>query len=252
VTSRHTPESGWQTLALTVVLVASAFALVPSASRPLPSDLAPQRGLTAGEAVASAYDVALNAEFERMPAVLESTCGPAPRVACLGLQALATWWEILLDPQSRFLDARFVREVDAAIGEAQKWTAREPQRAEAWFYLGAALGTRGQWRVLRQERLAAARDGKRIKAALERALVLDPAMHDAAFGIGAYRYYADIAPASLRWLRWLLLLPGGNRSAGWRRWSGRAGSAYWCGPRPNTSCTSSISGTNSGSWRRSP
>jgi hypothetical protein len=28
-------------------------------------------------------------------------------------------------------------------------------------------------------------DGKRIKAALERALALDPGMHDASFGIGA-------------------------------------------------------------------
>jgi hypothetical protein len=207
VTSRQKLGPGWRTLALTVVLLPSAFCL-------LPSGFAPQRGLSAGEVVASAYDVALNAEFERMPGVLEGTCGPAPEVACLALQGLATWWEILLDPHSRFLDARFLREVNAAIDEAQKWTAREPERAEAWFYLGAALGARGQWRVLREERLAAARDGKRIKAALERALALDPSMHDAAFGIGVYRYYADIAPSYLRWLRWLLLLPGGNRVAG--------------------------------------
>jgi tetratricopeptide (TPR) repeat protein len=174
----------------------------------------PQRGLTGGEVVAAAYDVALDADFDRMPAVLSSTCGPAPRVSCLGLRALATWWEILLDPQSRALDRRFQAEVAEAIAEATAWTAREPERAEAWFYLGAALGTRGQWRVLREERLSAARDGKRIKAALERALALDPAMHDARFGIGVYRYYADVAPAYLRWLRWLFLLPGGNRVEG--------------------------------------
>jgi hypothetical protein len=53
-----------------------------------------------------------------------------------------------------------------------------------------------------------------IKAALERALVLDPSMHDAEFGIGIYRYYAGVAPAYFRWLRWLLLLPGGNRAEG--------------------------------------
>jgi tetratricopeptide (TPR) repeat protein len=135
-------------------------------------------------------------------------------VACLGLRALATWWEIQLDPESRFLDPRFLREVEEAIAEAGAWTRREPARAEAWFYLGAALGVRGQWRVLREERVAAARDGKRIKTALERALQLDPLMHDAAFGIGVYRYYAAIAPAYLRWLRWLLLLPGGNRAEG--------------------------------------
>ena len=194
-------------------LLPFAFCLLPVAFSPAAAE-APRRGLTAGELVASAYDVALDADFNRMPEVLATTCGPAPRVACLGLQALSTWWEILLDPQSRSLDSRFLRETDEAIAEAQAWTTREAERAEAWFYLGAALGARGQWRVLREERLAAARDGKRIKAALEHALALDPDMDDASFGIGAYRYYADIAPAYLRWLRWLFLLPGGNRAAG--------------------------------------
>ena len=32
-----------------------------------------------------------------------------------------------------------------------------------------------------------------------------------------YRYYADIAPAALRMLRWLLLLPGGDRAEGLRQ-----------------------------------
>jgi hypothetical protein len=199
---------------LGLTLGACAFGLLPSAFPLSAFAFLPHRGLTAGEMVAAAYDVALNAEFDRMPDVLARTCGPAPRVACRGLRALSTWWEILLDPQSRFLDARFLREVEEAIDEARAWTMREPERAEAWFYLGAALGARGQWRVLREERLAAARDGKRIKTALERALALDPGMHDAAFGIGVYRYYADVAPAYLRWLRWLLLLPGGDRAAG--------------------------------------
>jgi hypothetical protein len=164
--------------------------------------------------VAAAYDTVLDADFDAVPALLSRTCGPAPDVACLGLRALATWWEIQLDPQSRFLDARFLREANAAIEAAAAWTTEEPQRAETWFYLGAALGVRGQWRVLRNERLAAARDGKRIKTALERALALDPGMHDAEFGIGAYRYYAAVAPSYLRWLRWLFLLPGGNRAEG--------------------------------------
>jgi tetratricopeptide (TPR) repeat protein len=68
--------------------------------------------------------------------------------------------------------------------------------------------------VLRGERLAAARDGKRIKEALERALELDPSLQDAYFGIGLYHYYAGVAPAALKMLRWLLLLPGGDRMMG--------------------------------------
>jgi tetratricopeptide (TPR) repeat protein len=69
---------------------------------------------------------------------------------------------------------------------------------------------------LREERLAAARDGKRIKNALEQALALDPSLQDAYFGIGLYHYYADVAPAALRMLRWMLLLPGGDRLQGMR------------------------------------
>ena len=39
-------------------------------------------------------------------------------------------------------------------------------------------------------------------------------MHDAEFGIGMYRYYAGVAPAIFRFLRFLLLLPGGDRAGG--------------------------------------
>ena len=64
--------------------------------------------------------------------------------------------------------------------------------------------------------LAAARDGKRIKEALERALALEPTLEDARFGIGLYKYYADIAPTAAKILRFLLLLPGGDKVAGLR------------------------------------
>ncbi len=195
-------------LTIAWAVTALAAAIPGSAGR------APQRGLTAAAQVAGAYDAILDADFDRLPAIEAETCGPAPRVACLGLRALAIWWQIQLDPGSRALDPAFSAIADEAIAEAEAWTLREPERAEAWFYLGAALGARGQWKVLRGARLSAARDGKRIKAALERALELDPEMHDAAFGIGAYRYYAAVAPAAFRWLRWLLLLPGGDREGG--------------------------------------
>ena len=188
-----------------------AFCILHSA---LPGQGARQTGITAAPTVARAYDLILDADFDGLERALPSTCPPAPRVACLGLEALSLWWQIQLDPESRRLDAAFMHKVNAAIAEAQRQTKAEPDRAEAWFYLGAAYGVRAQFRVHRVERLAAARDGKRIKESLERALELDPAMHDAEFGIGMYRYYADIAPAVLKFVRWLLLLPGGDREDG--------------------------------------
>jgi tetratricopeptide (TPR) repeat protein len=185
-----------------------AFALVRGQAA------APQPGLTGAAEVARAYDTILDAAFERVPAELSATCPPAPHVACTGLEVLGIWWQIVLDPESRALDAVYAAKADAALAEARAFAAAEPERAEAWFYLGAAYGVRAQLRVLREQRLAAARDGKAIKEALERALALDPSMDDAAFGVGMYRYYAAVAPAMFRMVRWLFLLPGGNRTEG--------------------------------------
>jgi hypothetical protein len=164
-------------------------------------------------ALLHAYDAVLNADFEQVADRLEPACTTVP-AWCAVMQGVSLWWRIALDPEDRSHDTRFSRAVEHAITSAESWTTREPERAEAWFALGAAYGARAQWRVLRRERLAAARDGKRIREALERALVLDPTLHDAKFGVGLYRYYADVAPAALRMLRWLLLLPGGDREGG--------------------------------------
>jgi len=186
----------------------SAFCLLPCAFAEA------QPGITAAPVVARAYDLILDANFEELNKSLPSICPPAPGVACLGLKALSLWWQIQLDLDSRALDPAFLSAVNAAIADAERFAAAEPKRAEAWFYLGAAYGVRAQFRVYRVERLGAARDGKRIKEALEKALALDPAMHDAEFGIGMYRYYAGVAPAIFKFLRFLLLLPGGDREGG--------------------------------------
>jgi hypothetical protein len=174
----------------------------------------PLRGLTAAAQLARVYDTIFDARFEQVPAELAKACPPAPGEVCRVLEAVSIWWQIQLDPNSTSHDRAFLQAVNAAIDANEAWVAREPERAEAWFYLGGAYGARVQWRVLRGERLPAARDGKRIKDALERALQLDPDLHDAWFGIGLYHYYADVAPAAAKVLRWLLFLPGGDRVKG--------------------------------------
>jgi len=195
-----------------VALLAAGLTLTVA---PPPSS-SPRPGLTGDKALARLYDTILDADFDQVPARVTQTCPPAEPEFCQVLTAVAIWWEISLDPETRRHDGRFVAAVEAAITSSEAWTKREPQRAEAWFALGASYGARAQWRVLRKERLAAARDGKRITHALERSLALDPLLHDARFGLGMYRYYADVAPATLRMLRWLLLLPGGDRAEGLR------------------------------------
>ncbi len=173
--------------------------------------------LTGVDGLARVYDYILDARFDQADAELQRACGPAPPEACAVLDATSTWWRILLDPENRALDAEFSSTVDAAIEATEAWTAREPRSAEAQFYLGAAFAARVQWRVLRDEKLAAARDGKRIKQALDRAIALDPDLDDAYFGLGMYQYYADVAPTSAKVLRFLLMLPGGNKTEGLAR-----------------------------------
>jgi tetratricopeptide (TPR) repeat protein len=170
--------------------------------------------LTGGIQVARTYDAIMDARFSEVPGLLADTCPPAPREVCQLLGVVSSWWQIQVDPHNRSRDAAFQKSVEASIEAMERWTGREPGRAEAWFYLGGAIGARAQWRVMRGQTLAAARDGKRIKSSLERALMLDPLLQDAYFGIGLYHYYAAVAPRAVRMLRWLLLLPGGNREQG--------------------------------------
>jgi len=129
---------------------------------------------------------------------------------------VSLWWRIQIDPGDTSRDALFDDRARGAIKSAEAWTDRDPKNAEAWFYLAGSYAPLVQWQVLRGERLSAARNGNRVREALEQALKLDPSLADAQFGIGIYRYYADVAPAPAKLLRWLLLMPGGDRVKGLR------------------------------------
>jgi hypothetical protein len=193
--------------ALAVVAVMISLSGAPQAA---------QAQLRGADSLVRAYDLILDARFDQAESDLRRACGPAPAEACDVLRATSLWWQVLLDPESRTLDDALSAAAERAIGTTQAWTERAPRNAEAWFYLGAAYAVRVQWRVLRTERLAAARDGNRIRQSLEQAIELDPSLDDAYFGLGMYKYYADVAPAAARFLRMLLLLPGGDKEEGLR------------------------------------
>ena len=170
--------------------------------------------LTEGKRLAAIYDTILHARFDQASEELSRTCPPAPSEACRVIGVVVLWWQIVIDPDNRALDERLQREAQSSIAAAQAWTRREPRRAEAWFYLAGSYAPLTQWQALRGQHLAAARNGVRIRAALERTLQIDPELHDAYFGIGMYHYWADVAPVAAKLLRMLLLLPGGDRAKG--------------------------------------
>lgn len=173
-------------------------------------------GLTSPEPLARAYELILDARFEDAGRQLEQACPPAPSPGCDVIAAVAEYWRLLLDPEDTSRDPALTKRIDAAIASSEAWVAREPARAEAWFYLGGAYGTRVLLRGHRSQYLAAARDGKRIHDSLRRAITLDPSIGDAYFGMGLYHYYAAIAPRAARLLSALLFLPGGDRAGGLR------------------------------------
>lgn len=173
-----------------------------------------QAKLTGAAQLSAVYESILDARFDRADEQLKHACPPAPAEACQVLGVVAMWWRIQIDPENRADDRRFSERAAAAIAAADGWTKREPQRAEAWFYLAAAYAPLAQWQILRGERVAAARGGNRIRVALERTLAIDPTLSDAHFGIGLYYYYADVAPTGAKFVRWLLFLPGGDRAKG--------------------------------------
>jgi tetratricopeptide (TPR) repeat protein len=187
----------------------AALLLLQPLSQPLTA-----AGLTSPEPLQKAYELILDARFDEARKQLQRACPPAPPVACQVLEAVADYWQVLLDPENTSLDARLLTKVEASIASAESWVVREPKRPEAWFYNGGAYGTRVLLRGLRAQYLAAARDGKRIHDALRQTVTLDPSLGDAYFGLGLYHYYAAIAPTAARVLRFLLLLPAGDRAGG--------------------------------------
>ena len=206
--------SFWRGVGVRAVTVAAAVAVTAmpnEGSSPRAAEADTLRGV---DGLTRAYDFILEARFDQVDAELRRACGAAPPQACDVLAATAIWWRILLDPESRALDGEFSAAVERAIDTTEAWAEESPEDAEAWFYLGGAYAARVQWRVLRDEKLAAARDGKRIRQALEQAVELDPGLDDAYFGLGMYKYYADVAPTAAKILRFLLLLPGGDREEG--------------------------------------
>jgi len=147
------------------------------------------------------------------------------------LEADANWWKIylteanLIDPDvfealsevATPYDADFRRLDELAIRKAEMRLHAHEDEARSYFYEGLAYGLRARLEALRDHALGTARAGKKLRSLSLAALKLDPNLNDAWFGVGLYNYFVDTLPTYVKMLRFLILLPGGDRLVGLRQ-----------------------------------
>ena len=167
---------------------------------------------TAKEGLDLLYDMRFeeaSASFEEISArYQEHPIGPF-------LQALTTWWEILLDFSDTQRDESFYAAMTEVIARSDEILAQDKKDFDAMFFKGAALGFRGRLRLNRRQWLRAAANGKRAMDYVLAVAERDTTNHDYAFGWGLYYYYAAVIPVRHPFARAITtFLPKGDRSLG--------------------------------------
>lgn len=108
----------------------------------------------------------------------------------------AIWWqssqEYGLFKDTPTLQGLFEEDVDMAIKKADTLTDAHDkgQRADGHFVEGMALGTRGQWALMRGHYVKAFFDGKHAIKHLKKVPKIDSEYHDVDLGLGVYDYQA--------------------------------------------------------------
>lgn len=131
------------------------------------------------------------------------------------LYATALWWKILLYPDTRQYDGKFLNEVTTIINRCEKKLKDSPSDIKALFFKGAAIGYRGRFYSERQSWVKAALDGQEAYRVLEKGLSVAPSNNDFKYGIGYYHYFAAVFPEKYPFLKpFMSFAPVGNKQGG--------------------------------------
>jgi tetratricopeptide (TPR) repeat protein len=144
------------------------------------------------------------------------------------LDADANWWKIyylsanLVDPDvfdvvymdSTPFDPHFEDLVQLAIRKSRAMIQRQQDVARSYLVEGMAYGLEARFQGLHDRDLPTARAGKKMRSLLMTALRMDPNLTDADLGLGIYNYFVDTLPTIIKMLRFLIALPGGDRTLG--------------------------------------
>lgn len=138
------------------------------------------------------------------------------------------WWKIfnstgdyynldyidaLKTKQSPF-DDQFIKAMERTFTKGNEYLKNHPSEAEAYFHLGMGNALRSRLEAGRDHTLAVIKYVRKSHNYLDRCLQLDPNFKDAYLGLGAYNYYVEEYGGIYKPLRFLIRLPGGNRSEG--------------------------------------
>jgi tetratricopeptide (TPR) repeat protein len=171
----------------------------------------------------------MDGDFDRAVEVFRQVQNADPN-SPLGylLEADANWWKIylvegnLVDPdvfESRSeaitpYDADFRRLTSLCIQKAEANVRAHQNEARSYLYEGLGYALLARLEALRDQSLATARAGKKLRNLSLLAVKLVPNLNDAYLGIGLYNYFVATLPGYVKMLRFLIGLPGGNRELG--------------------------------------
>jgi len=180
--------------------------------------------LLAGAALAGVPDVqpgldALRAgrfeEAERQFSRLSHELPEAPEGPFF--QAFEMWWKLL----DRFHDRPGLRILmEAKLDEAARRASllaesgSSSDQERGLTFLGVARLLDAQSKAVRGAHMGASSSARQGHKALTEALKRNPRSSDALFAMGAYNYFADNLPTLVKGIRFLLMIPGGNRNRG--------------------------------------
>lgn len=147
------------------------------------------------------------------------------------LEAQTIWWKIyyttadLLDPDvfdvarqdSSPLDSHFSDLVTVALARSEAHIRAQEDVARNNLYEGMAYALEARLTGLRGKDLPAVRAGKKMRSYLMAALKLDSNLADAYLGLGNYNYFIDTLPPTMKFLRVIGNVPGGDKDLGIRQ-----------------------------------
>jgi tetratricopeptide (TPR) repeat protein len=108
----------------------------------------------------------------------------------------AIWWqasqEYGLFQSTPTLQGLFEQDIEAALRKAEPLMDSDDRatKADGYFVSGMALGTRGQWNLMKRRYLDAYFDGRKAIKHLKKCVKLDPEYRDAHLGLGIFDYQA--------------------------------------------------------------